>query len=301
MRTVVRLVMLSASLALLACAARAQPAAPPHPPKDEPCHTAGQRYFRAFADTTHRLHMTVEQVRAVALGAGKDYLRLCGGRGDDFTLHVRAAVASAEAARRCELKTWPLYSKRVEVADSATRGQKRRAYEAAREFLRLCRHFGNPSTSRASRRVEEYEKALRIEEAEKTLASLVPAARAAGAGETAPETYARIAEAYAVARFEPTLFHYYVRLGGRALVGRREEDIPAEVREARARFDAALDRVIDAYARALASCGGRESCRASKAEWKRLLGIYYAYRHEGRDEGLEETIARAFDAPMPKL
>src|SRR5215207_891820 len=99
MRTVVRIVLLSVSLALLACAARAQPSAPPQPPQDEPCHTAGQRYFRAFSDTTHRLHMTVEQVRAVALDAGRKYLSLCGERQDAFTLHVRAAVASAEAAR----------------------------------------------------------------------------------------------------------------------------------------------------------------------------------------------------------
>jgi hypothetical protein len=288
--------MLPVSLALLASVARAQPAPPPQPPKDEPCHTAAQRYFRAFENRTH---MSVEEVSAAALGAGKKYLRLCGKREDAFTLHVRAAVASAEAARRCEAETWPLYSKRVEVSDLATREQKRQAYEAAKEFLSICRYYGNLSTSRAERRVEEYETALRIEEAEKTLASLVPAARAA-AGSTGPEIYARIAEAYTAARFEPSLLRY-VRLNGRALVGRRPSEIPAEVREARAEFDAALDRVIDAYARALASCGERESCRASKALWKRQLGLYYAYRHEGDDRGLEETIARALDAPMPNL
>lgn len=297
MRTVVRPLLLSVSLALLACAARAQPAAPPQPPKDEPCHTAARRYFGAFEN---RMHMSVEEVHAAALDAGRKYLRLCGGREDDFTRHVRAAVAAAEAARDCELKTWPLYSKRVEVADAATPAEKRQAYEAAKEFLRLCPYYGNLSTSRAERRVEEYGAALRVEEAEKTLASLVPAARASRAGETAPETYARIAEAYSVARFEPTLLRY-VRLNGRALAGLPSKDIPAEVRAARAEFDAALDRVIDAYARALASCGERGACAASKAEWKRLLGIYYGYRHEGRDEGLEDTIARALEAPMPNL
>lgn len=244
--------------------------------------------------------MSVEEVHAAALDAGRKYLRLCGKRQDAFTRHVRAAVVSTEAARHCEVKTWPLYLKRVEVTDSATLEQKRQAYEAAKEFLQLCRHYGNLSTSRAERRVEEYESAARIEEEEKTLASLVPSARAAAAGDAGSETYARIAEAYSVARVEPSLLRY-VRLNGRAVVALPAKEIPAEVREARAQFDAALDRVIDAYARAIASCGERAECREPKALWKRQLGLCYAYRHEGDYAGLEETIARVFDVPMPKL
>jgi hypothetical protein len=295
-RTFVRPALLSVSLALLACAARAQPAGSSQTPQDEPCRAAARKYTAAaFPESAH---LTVEEVYAAALDAGRKYLSLCGTREDAFTLRVRASVASGEAARRCETETWPLYSERVEVADTATPEQKRQAYEAAREFLRICR-YDNRSTWRATRRVEEYEAALRVEEAEKTLAALVPAARAARAGETAPETYARIAEAYAAARVEPSLLRF-VRLNGREKAAYGSARVTAaEVREARAQFDAALDRVIDAYARALASCGERESCRESKASWKRQLGIYYSHRHGGDYRGLEETIARAFDAPMP--
>lgn len=85
MRRAVRLILLCVSLQLLVCAARAQPA---QPPRDEPCHTAGQRYFWAFEN---RKHMSVEEVQAAALGAGKKYLRVCGEREDDFTRRRKSA------------------------------------------------------------------------------------------------------------------------------------------------------------------------------------------------------------------
>jgi hypothetical protein len=133
-----------------------------------------------------------------------------------------------------------------------------------------------------------------LDEAEKTLASLVTTARAVAPAATASETYARIAEAYAVARYEPAQIRF-------ARLYEPLKPETKELREARAQLDAALDRVIDAYARALASCGGREACQASKAAWEKSLTTYYAFRHGGESRGLEETIARALEGPMPNL
>ena len=100
MRRAVRLILLCASLTLLVCAARAQPPEPPPPPRDEPCRTAGQKYARPFSDRSHRLHISVGQVNAAALGASRaEWKRLLGifyayrHEGDDTGLEETIARA----------------------------------------------------------------------------------------------------------------------------------------------------------------------------------------------------------------
>ena len=289
MRTFVRLILLFVSFPLLVCAARAQPAL--QTDRDARCKAAADKFIAVVSDKAHR---TVEEQYGVEYREGIKYLRICGEQDDGFTRSVKQSVKVYEAARSCEVTTWPQYSKRVNVEDSAAPARRKEAYEAAKEFLQTCGRYDIQSTWHVMRLVEDYEAAVRLDEAEKTLASLVPAARAAAPAATEPETYARIAEAYAVAIYKPAQRRF-----SRLYEPLKPES--KELREARAQLDAALDRVIDAYARAIASCGERDTCRASKASWESSLTVYYAFRHGGERRGLEETISRAFDAPMPNL
>jgi hypothetical protein len=61
-----------------------------------------------------------------------------------------------------------------------------------------------------------------------------------------------------------------------------------------------MDRVIDAYARAVALAGSDPQHQASKAEWTKRLTDLYKFRHENSDAGLAEFIAGVLAKPMPQ-
>ncbi|HZJ45420.1 MAG TPA: hypothetical protein VFD63_16720 [Pyrinomonadaceae bacterium] len=60
-----------------------------------------------------------------------------------------------------------------------------------------------------------------------------------------------------------------------------------------------IDRMIDAYARAVASAAGDPSAEQSKKDWMVPLTNYYKFRHEGSEAGLPEFIAAAMQKPLP--
>lgn len=292
MKSLLCVVALAAALAVTGGAATAQPARPtPQPARDARCDAARDRYDGVTSDKAHR---TVEEQSWVEYDEGKKYLRLCAHVDDGFTRSMKRLVAGYEAAGRCDAE-WPRLSESFTREPPGTPGRSARAYEAAKEFLRLCEKYFTSRTRGVASWVEEYEKASRGFDADETLAELVPAARGAARGSVAPETYARIAEAYVVAVYYPAELRFRARI---------TEPGPdySERREAEAQLYAAEDLVIDAYARAVASCGSRAAaCGAPRASWRKALTSYYAWRHGGAMGGLHRTIARALDAPMPKL
>ena len=161
MRTFARLILLCASLPLLVCAARAQ--SPPRPQQSQQpdrvarCKKAAYKFISVVSDKKHR---TVEHQSWVEYNEGRKYLSVCGDLEDNFTRSVREAVAAHEAARRCESETWPLYSERVTVNYTDAPAPRREAYEAAKEYLRLCGRYGTQGTRYATRQVKRYEAAL---------------------------------------------------------------------------------------------------------------------------------------------
>jgi tetratricopeptide (TPR) repeat protein len=60
-----------------------------------------------------------------------------------------------------------------------------------------------------------------------------------------------------------------------------------------------IDRIIDAYARAIAAAGTDPKTEQSRKEWLAQLSNYYKFRHEGSDAGLTEFIATALQRPLP--
>lgn len=61
-----------------------------------------------------------------------------------------------------------------------------------------------------------------------------------------------------------------------------------------------MDRIVDAYARAVALAGNDPQHQASKAEWTKRLTDLYKFRHEQSDAGLAAFIAGVMATPLPQ-
>ena len=65
------------------------------------------------------------------------------------------------------------------------------------------------------------------------------------------------------------------------------------------KLNAVMDRIIDAYARAIASAGTDPKTEQSRKEWTAAMSNYYKFRHEGSDAGMTEFINAALQKPLP--
>ena len=74
-----------------------------------------------------------------------------------------------------------------------------------------------------------------------------------------------------------------------------------EGQAAKAKVDAVTDRLIDAYARAVAYAGNDAKFSPVKPTWMERLTELYKYRHEGSDAGLQELIAGITSKPLPAV
>jgi len=72
-----------------------------------------------------------------------------------------------------------------------------------------------------------------------------------------------------------------------------------ESKAALEKLNVVMDRIIDAYARAIAAAGTEASMAASKNDWMTKLSTYYKFRHDGTDTGLNEFVQSALSRPMP--
>ena len=60
-----------------------------------------------------------------------------------------------------------------------------------------------------------------------------------------------------------------------------------------------IDRIIDAYARAINTAGTDPKTEQSRKEWLVQLTNYYKFRNNGSDTGLTQFIANAMQKPLP--
>ncbi len=61
-----------------------------------------------------------------------------------------------------------------------------------------------------------------------------------------------------------------------------------------------MDRIIEAYARAIALAGTDPKTEKSRKEWLAQMTNYYKFRHGGSDAGLTEFIADSINKPLPR-
>lgn len=107
-----------------------------------------------------------------------------------------------------------------------------------------------------------------------------------------PWTYYFIAASYETGPYA-TLSADYAKYKGK--------DETPESKLALENINQVVDRMIDAYARAVAAAGTDPKYQTSKKEWLEGLSTWYKYRHNQSDAGLNEMIASVLSKPLPPL
>jgi len=106
-----------------------------------------------------------------------------------------------------------------------------------------------------------------------------------------PSTYYFLAAAYEAGPYKTLSTAYQTQYAGKP-------ETP-ESKAALEKLNAVMDRVIDAYARAIAASGTDPKNEQSRKEWLAQLTNYYKFRHEGSDAGINEFITAALQKPLP--
>ncbi|MCA1575415.1 MAG: hypothetical protein LC770_12945 [Acidobacteria bacterium] len=106
-----------------------------------------------------------------------------------------------------------------------------------------------------------------------------------------PFTYATIAAAYEAGSYAKLSEEYKAKFGGK--------DETPESKLALENINQVVDRMIDAYARAVALVGTDAAQQANKKVWMDSVSTWYKYRHNQSDAGLNEMVAGILAKPLP--
>src|SRR5687768_15556327 len=108
-----------------------------------------------------------------------------------------------------------------------------------------------------------------------------------------PWTYYFIAAAYENGPYAKLSADYKTKFEGK--------DETPESKLALENINQVIDRMIDAYARAVALAGNDAKYTAPKKEWMDGLTTWYKYRNNQTEAGLNELIAGVLNKPLPPL
>lgn len=106
----------------------------------------------------------------------------------------------------------------------------------------------------------------------------------------------------------PTLYYYlarayetgpYAKLSAEYQKNFAGKPETPESKQAIEKLNQVIDRIIDAYARAVAAAGTDPQQAANKTTWLTGLTNFYKFRHQDSDAGLTEFIASALTRPLP--
>ena len=127
---------------------------------------------------------------------------------------------------------------------------------------------------------------------ENAITDFIKAAQMDSDRKTAPSTYYYLALAYQNGPYKRVSEDYSKRYGNQA-------ESP-ESKAALENVNKVLDKIIDAYARAVALAGSDPQHQNAKAQWMARLTELYKFRHGGSDIGLNDLIARVLSQPLPQ-
>ena len=126
---------------------------------------------------------------------------------------------------------------------------------------------------------------------EAAAAELLKVAQSTSALSKEPATFQLLGVSYYNGEFKKLADEYKANYEGK-------EETP----ESKALFDrinVVLDRIIDAYARAVALSNGKPAYAQINTAAKNALTTFYKQRHEGKEDGLNELIAGVLSKPLP--
>ena len=126
---------------------------------------------------------------------------------------------------------------------------------------------------------------------DQSIDSLLKAAQYESDIKKTPSTYYFLAVAYESGLYKPMAKTYQDQFAGKP-------ESP-ESKAALEKLNVVMDRIVDAYARAIAAAGTDPKTAASRKEWLTQMTTYYKFRHDGNDAGINEFIAAALKKPLP--
>ena len=126
---------------------------------------------------------------------------------------------------------------------------------------------------------------------DQSIDSLLKAAQYESDIKKTPSTYYFLAVAYESGLYKPMAKTYQDTYAGKP-------ETP-ESKAALEKLNVVMDRIVDAYARAIAAAGTDPKTAASRKEWLTQMTNYYKFRHDGNDAGINEFIAAALKKPLP--
>src|SRR5215510_2416340 len=106
-----------------------------------------------------------------------------------------------------------------------------------------------------------------------------------------PYTYSYIAGAYETGSYAKQSADYQAKYAGK--------DETPESKLALANINQVVDRMVDAYARAVAAAGSDAAYAKQKPEWQESLSTWYKYRHDKSEAGMPEMVAGILSKPLP--
>lgn len=106
-----------------------------------------------------------------------------------------------------------------------------------------------------------------------------------------PITYGNIGDAYQSGPYDRLSADYKAKFEGK--------DETPESKLALENINQVIDRMIDAYARAVALSGSDPANQAIKKAWLDTLTTWYKFRHNQSDAGINELIAGVMAKPLP--
>jgi hypothetical protein len=106
-----------------------------------------------------------------------------------------------------------------------------------------------------------------------------------------PSVYYLIAVGYEGGSYAKLSADYKTRFEGK--------DETPESKLALENINQVIDRMVDAYARAVSLAGNNPKHEAAKKEWMESLTTWYKYRHNQSDAGLTEMVASIMSKPLP--
>jgi tetratricopeptide (TPR) repeat protein len=129
-------------------------------------------------------------------------------------------------------------------------------------------------------------------EPEQAVGYLTMAAQSEGFQKYDPQTYALLAVAYEKAQYEELAADYRKRFKT------PKQSSTPEGRATMARIMPVINRMIDAYARAVALSGDNPAYAKKKVEWTDQLTEFYKFRQGGSTTGLDALVAAVLSRPL---
>jgi len=106
-----------------------------------------------------------------------------------------------------------------------------------------------------------------------------------------PSTYYFLAVAYEAGPYKSLSTAYQTQFANKP-------ETP-ESKAALEKIGVVMDRIVDAYARAIATAGTDPKTEQSRKDWLAAMTNYYKFRHGGTDTGMTEYIATILQKPLP--